>query len=84
MTAADMAVMVAKEAETAPERLANYEAVALRTGATPEQARQLALVRYMHEYTEALLSANNRKIAADLVRLGVLTGTLTRDGEASF
>ena len=79
-----MAVMVAKETEAAPERLANYEAVALRTGVTPEAARQLALVRYMHEYTEALLSANNRKIAADLIRLGVMPGTIKHDGEPAF
>jgi hypothetical protein len=42
------------------------------------------MVQYLHEYTTTLLEANNRKIAADLIRLGVLTGTITRDGEPAF
>jgi hypothetical protein len=84
LTAAEVAVLVHKEQATWQDSLAKFEAAALNAGLPPAQAKELAMVQYLHEYTTTLLEANNRKIAADLIRLGVLTGTITRDGEPAF
>jgi hypothetical protein len=84
LSAADVAVLVHKEQATWQDTLAKFEAAALNAGVPAEQAKSLAMVQYLHEYTTTLLEANNRKIAADLIRLGVLTGTITRDGEPAF
>lgn len=84
LSAADVAVLVHKEQAAWQDTLAKFEAAALHAGMTPEQAKAQAMVQYLHEYTTTLLEANNRKIAADLIRLGVLTGTITRDGEPAF
>ena len=84
LSAADVAVLVHQEQETWQETLAKFEQANVHAGLAPEEARRLAMVQYLHEYTTTLLEANNRKIAADLIRLGVLTGTITRNGEAAF
>jgi hypothetical protein len=79
-----VAVLTHQSGRDAAERLATLEKANLNAQMPPEAARQLALVQYMHEFASQLLEANNRKIAADLVRLGVITGTITRSGEAAF
>jgi hypothetical protein len=83
LSAADVAVLVHKEQGAWQETLDKFEQANLHAGLTPDAARQLAMVQYLHEYTTTLLAANNRKIAADLIRLGVLTGTIT-NGEPAF
>lgn len=65
-------------------RLAAYEKAAIHAGVSPELAREHAMVQYMHEFATNLLEANNKKIAADLIRLGVIMGTIRRDGEPAF
>jgi hypothetical protein len=84
LSAAEVALLTHQDAEGAAERLATLERANLNAQLAPEAARQLAFVQYMHEFASKLLEANNRKIAADLVRLGVITGTITRSGEAAF
>lgn len=83
LSAADIAVLVHKEQERGLETLEKFAQANVHAGMPPEDARRFALVQYMHEYTTTLLEANNRKIAADLIRLGVLTGTIT-NGEPAF
>lgn len=84
LTSADVAALLHREAQGATERLEKFGAANRHAGLAPEAARELALIQYLQEFSTALLEANNRKIAADLVRLGVLKGTITRDGEAAF
>lgn len=84
MSAAELALLVQSHTDNWAERLATFEQAALNNGMPADQARQFAMVRYMQEFSEALLEANNRKIAADLIRLGVLTGTITKSGEPAF
>lgn len=84
LSAAELAVWLKTHADESAVRLATFEAAGLNAGMPPEQAKQVAWVQYMHEFSAALLEANNRKIAADLVRLGVITGTILRSGEAAF
>jgi hypothetical protein len=83
LSAADIAVLVHQEQDTWPAAFAKFEAAGLHAGLAPDHAQKLAMVQYLHEYTSTLLEANNRKIAADLIRLGVLTGTIT-NGEPAF
>jgi hypothetical protein len=84
MSAADLALLLQRELDGAGDRLNTYEQAAMNAGLAPELAKRQALVQYLHEFSASLLEANNRKIAADLIRLGVLTGTITRDGEPAF
>ena len=84
LSAADVALFIQGHTDNWADRLQAIEKAAVHDGLSPEQARQFAMVRYIHEYTESLLEANNRKIAADLIRLGVLTGTITKNGEPTF
>ncbi|MBO9542438.1 hypothetical protein J7643_17755 [bacterium] len=84
LSAADVAALLHREVQGATERLETFDAANRHAGLAPEAARELALIQYLHEFSTTLLEANNRKIAVDLVRLGVLTGTITRDGEAAF
>ena len=84
LSAADAAQLLHREFEGAGDRLNTFEQAALHAGLSPELARRQALVQYLPEFSSTLLEANNRKIAADLIRLGVLTGTITRDGEPAF
>lgn len=84
LSAADVAVLVHREQETWQETLSKFEQAAGHAGLAPDEARRFAMVQYLHEYTTTLLEANNRKIAADLIRLGVLTGTISKNGEPAF
>ena len=84
LTTADLAGIVHETLDGALARLEQAERAALNAGRSPENAKQLALVQLFLESSERLLEANNRKVAADLIRLGVLTGTITRDGEPAF
>ncbi|HEY9720984.1 MAG TPA: hypothetical protein V6D47_03170 [Oscillatoriaceae cyanobacterium] len=84
LTTTDLAAIVHETLDGALARLETAERAALNAGRSPEQAKQLALVQLFLESSERLLEANNRKVAADLIRLGVLTGTITRDGEPAF
>lgn len=84
LSAADVAALLHREASSATERLEILGAANRHSGHGPEAARELAVIQYLQEFSTTLLEANNRKIAADLVRLGVLTGTITRNGEAAF
>jgi hypothetical protein len=84
LSAADIATIVHKAQAEWKETLGKLEAAAGHAGASPEEAKAVAMVHYLHDYTTALLEANNRKIAADLIRLGVLTGTIDRDGQPAF
>lgn len=84
LTAADVAALVHRETEQWAETLGKFEAANQHAGMAPLEAQKLAMIQYLHEFTTTLLEANNRKIAADLIRLGVLSGSITRDGEATF
>ncbi|HEY9900159.1 MAG TPA: hypothetical protein V6D00_13375 [Pantanalinema sp.] len=84
LSAADVAALLHREGQDASRRLETFAAANRHSGLAAEAARELALIQYLQEFATTLLEANNRKIAADLVRLGVLTGTITRDGEAAF
>lgn len=84
LSAAEVALLLQQQTETQDQRLETLEAAALNAGLAPELAKRQAMLQYMNEFTTSLLEANNRKIAADLIRLGVLTGTITRDGEPAF
>jgi hypothetical protein len=84
LSAADVAVIVHKAQAEWKDALGKFEAAAVHAGHGPEEAKTIAMVHYLHDYTTALLEANNRKIAADLIRLGVLTGTIDRDGQPAF
>lgn len=82
LTAADLTAFLARmqpseDVEVRRQALSN-------AGVPPEEAGKLALLQVMQEFSCQLLELNNHKIAADLVRLGVLTGSILRDGEASF
>lgn len=84
LSAADVTALVHQETETWAEKLAKFEAANRHAGLEAEAAQKLAMIQYLHDFSAALLEANNRKIAADLVRLGVLHGTIRRGGEATF
>jgi len=84
LSAADVAALLHREAAQVLERLETHRKANQHAGLEPETARELAMVQYLQEFSTTLLEANNRKIAADLVRLGVLTGTITKSGEAAF
>ncbi|MNK30480.1 hypothetical protein D3C87_488980 [compost metagenome] len=84
LSAADVVALVHQETETWAERLSKFESANRHAGMEPDQAQQLAMIQYLHEFSATLLEANNRKIAADLIRLGVLHGSIRRGGEASF
>lgn len=84
LTATDLTVLLKQALEKAGDSLDGFEAANIHAGMAPERAARQAMVDYMHAFAETVITANNRKIAADLVRLGVLTGTLTRGGEATF
>lgn len=84
LSAAEVALLVHKEQGAWAETHEKLTQANIHAGLPPESARELAMVQYLHEYTTTLLEANNRKIAADLIRLGVLTGTITRNGEPAF
>ena len=84
LSAADVALLTQQHTDNWAERLAAYEAAAVHNGLAPDQARQFAMIQFLQAYTEALLESNNRKIAADLIRLGVIVGTIKRDGEPAF
>lgn len=84
LSTAELAAWAHESLDGALARLEQAERAALNAGRSPEQAKQLALVQFFLESSERLLEANNRKVAADLIRLGVLTGTITRDGEPAF
>lgn len=84
LSAADVVALVHRETETWEEQLSKFEAANRHAGMEPETAQKLAMIQYMHEFSATLLEANNRKIAADLIRLGVLHGTIRRGGEATF
>jgi hypothetical protein len=84
LSAADVVALVHQETETWAERLTKFENANRHAGMEPEQAQKLAMIQYLHEFSATLLEANNRKIAADLIRLGVLHGTIRRGGEATF
>lgn len=75
-----LGLSAAEVAELLHARRAGWET---RLAALPEPAR-LALCDLLAEFASELLEANNKKLTADLVRLGVLPGTITRGGEASF
>jgi hypothetical protein len=84
LSAAEYVALVHQESETWAETLAKFETANRHAGLEPEQAQKLAMIQYLHEFSATLLEANNRKIAADLIRLGVLHGTIRRGGEATF
>jgi hypothetical protein len=84
LNAADVAVLLQKESASWAPRLDVFRSAARNSGLSPEEANQFAMIQYLHEYTTQLLAANNRKIAADLIRLGVLTGSITSNGEPAF
>lgn len=84
LSAADVAALLHREGAQAMERLETHRKANQHAGLGPEAARDLAFIQYLQEFSTTLLEANNRKIAADLVRLGVLTGTITTGGEAAF
>lgn len=84
LSAADVTALLHREGSQALERLETFRKANQHAGLEPEAARELAMVQYLQEFSTTLLEANNRKIAADLVRLGVLTGTITKNGEAAF
>lgn len=84
LSAADVTALLHREGAQAQERLETFRKANQHAGLEPEAARELAMVQYLQEFSTTLLEANNRKIAADLVRLGVLTGTITKSGEAAF
>jgi|GEM_PF-2398043 hypothetical protein len=84
LTAAELAGFMHGRAETALDRLSAMRNAHLHAGCGPEEAERLATLEYLQEFATDLLLANNRKIASDLVRLGVISGTLTAGGDASF
>lgn len=84
LSAADVTALSHRAASEALERLETHRKANEHAGLAAEAARQLAMVQYLQDFSTTLLEANNRKIAADLVRLGVLTGTITRSGDAAF
>ena len=84
LSAADVVALVHQETETWAQRLSTFENANRHAGLEPEQAQKLAMIQYLHEFSASLLEANNRKIAADLIRLGVLHGSIRRGGEATF
>ncbi|MFP5502409.1 MAG: hypothetical protein ACLGIN_07950 [Candidatus Sericytochromatia bacterium] len=84
LSATDVALFLEKERAGFASRLATFEQAALNAEMDPEKAREFAMVQYMHEFASSLLEANNRKLAADLIRLGVLAGTIKRGGEPAF
>lgn len=84
LSAADLTSFLQREAMHPLEDIEKSRQAHLSSGVSPELAEKLALIEYLQAFSVKLLEANNHKIAADLVRLGVLTGTLLRDGEASF
>lgn len=84
LSAADVAALLHREGSQAMERLEIHRKANEHAGLGPEAARELAMVQYLQDFSTTLLEANNRKIAADLVRLGVLTGTITKSGDAAF
>lgn len=84
LSAADVVALVHQETETWAEKLEKFQNANRHAGLDPEQAQNLAMIQYLHEFSATLLEANNRKIAADLIRLGVLSGTISRGGEATF
>ena len=83
LTAADVTTFLQKEGDPGA-RIAESRERFLQAGHSAEQAQALSLVQYLQDFSARLLELNNHKIATDLVRLGVLTGTILRDGEASF
>lgn len=84
LTASDVTAFLHREGMTSLERLEVHRSANLHAGMSSEAAQSLAMIQLLQEFASSLLEANNRKIAADLVRLGVLTGTLTKGGEATF
>lgn len=84
LTATDLTSFMQREAMHPLEEIERYRQASLNAGMSPELAEKLAIVEYLQTFSLKLLELNNHKIASDLVRLGVLTGTLLRDGEASF
>ena len=84
LSAADVVALVHQETETWAERLSTFESANRHAGMEPDHAQKLAMIQYLHEFSATLLEANNRKIAADLIRLGVLHGSIRRGGEATF
>lgn len=84
LSAADLAAFLQREAIHPLEEIERCRQASLNAGVSPELAEKLAIVEYLQTFSLKLLELNNHKIAADLVRLGVLTGTLLRDGDASF
>ncbi len=84
LSAADVVALVHRETDTWTDKLETFVNANRHAGLDSERAQQLAMIQYLHEFSAALLEANNRKIAADLIRLGVLHGTISRGGEATF
>lgn len=84
LSAADLTSWLHERRQDLPERLAARTHGHRAAGHPPEEAARLALFDTLAELASDLLEANNRKLATDLVRLGVLAGTISRDGEASF
>lgn len=84
LSATEIATVLHREAEGWAESIDKYEQAALHAGMEPEQARQFAMVQYLQNFATELLEANNRKLAADLIRLGVIAGTIRHNGEPAF
>lgn len=84
LTAADVAALIHGSREGAAASLAVRTKALEHAGHGPEEAARLALFELLATFAADLLEANNRKLATDLVRLGVLAGTISKEGEASF
>lgn len=84
LSAADLTLLLHREREGLAGRLDARTTAHRHLGLDEARARENALCDLVLDITSALLEANNRKLAVDLVRLGVLTGTITREGDAAF